>query len=489
MPDRRVTLAAPPAFHLPPLDDVGQAWTVGEEVRQRLESVYWDTVDLRLARWGASLRHRSDEGWAVRTPDPDGVREPLILEGAGRRPPDRALGLVRGLARRAPLQPMARLSTRRRSVPLCDEDGTTLLTVVDDEVSVLQARRVAARFRELVVVAPEEQTALVDVVVARLGSAGAAPMDPVPYHIRALGPLASVPEIPLPTLSETPAAAEVVTASIATQVSTFVQRDPGVRLGGNPEDVHQARVSLRRLRSNLRTFSVLLDPEWAAQVREEAGWLAGELGGVRDREVLLERLETEIEGLEPQDQRPAHGLTERLEADLEEARAEMRAAFDSERYLNVLELLIEAARRPRLTEAASAPAAGVLPALVRGPWRKLRRAVQSLPDDSPPDAVLHRLRILAKRARYAAEAAVPVAGAPAALFAKRAAALQTVLGEHQDSVVARGWLRAAAGTGRRAFVAGLLYGIEHSKGRQAREEWTAAWDRLSARKLRSWMTG
>lgn len=487
MPDRSVTLAAPPAFHLPPLDDPGQAWSVGDQTDQRLESVYWDTVDLRLARWGCSLRHRSDEGWSVRLPDPDGEREPVVLAGVARRPPDPLVGLVRAYARRAPLQPMAHLATRRRSVPLEDDAGDVRVTVIDDEVSILEGRRVAARFRELSVVGPEDEDRLVSELVARLVAAGAAVMEEVPHHLRALGPLASVPEVARAPLSRTPSAAEVLTAALAASVTTLLQRDPGVRLGGNPEDVHQARVALRRLRSNLRTFGALLEPEWGGRVREEAGWVAGELGAVRDREVLLERLEKECADLEPQDQRAARGLTQRMEAELEAARTEMRSAFDSERYLDVVELLIEAARRPRLTPEASTPAAEVLPALVRRPWRALRRAVQALPEN-PPDPALHRLRILAKRARYAAEAAAPVVGTPATLFAKRAAGLQTVLGEHQDSVVARAWIREAAGTGHRAFVAGLLYGIEHAHGRQAREDWPAAWEMLSKRSLRAWMS-
>lgn len=486
MAERRVTLAAPPAFHLPPLDDPGQAWVVGDEVEQRLESVYWDTVDLRLARWGCSLRHRSDEGWTLRLPAGGATREPLTFEDPARRPPKVAAALVRGYARRAPLQPMARLSTWRRKVPLRDDAGETLVTVVEDEVSVLQGRRVAARFRELDLVAADDEDALVDVVVARLGAAGAAVTEAVPNYVRALGPIASVPEVTAPALSPAPSAAEVVTAAIAAAVNTLMLRDPGVRLGGDPEDVHQARVALRRLRSHLRTFKVLVEPDWSAEVRQETGWLAGELGGVRDREVLLERLESGIEGLEARDRRVGRSLTDRLRTELDQARAELLAAFESDRYLDLVELLIEAARNPRLTADASAPAAELLPALARRPWRALRRGVQALPED-PPDEDLHRVRILAKRARYAAEAAAVVAGMPASRFAKRAAALQTVLGEHQDSVVARDWIREAAGAGRRGFVAGVLYGLEQAHGGRARDEWSGAWSKLSERKLRIWM--
>jgi len=128
----------------------------------------------------------------------------------------------------------------------------------------------------------------------------------------------------------------------------------------------------------------------------------------------------------------------------------------------------------------------VLPALATTPWRRLRSAVRQLPE-APTDPELHRIRILAKRARYAAEAVAPVAGPGAVAFAKAAAKLQTILGEHQDSVTAQAWLRAARVTGRRAFVAGELIALESLAASDARAKWKKAWDALDRKRLRDWM--
>ena len=57
---------------------------------------------------------------------------------------------------------------------------------------------------------------------------------------------------------------------------------------------------------------------------------------------------------------------------------------------------------------------------------------------------LHSARKAAKRARYAAEAARPALGRPAKRFAKRMKRVQQLLGDHQDSVVAREALRELA---------------------------------------------
>jgi CHAD domain-containing protein len=112
--------------------------------------------------------------------------------------------------------------------------------------------------------------------------------------------------------------------------------------------------------------------------------------------------------------------------------------------------------------------------------------VNQLPE-TPADPELHRIRILAKRARYAAEAVAPVAGKAADAFARAAAKLQTILGEHQDSVTAQAWLRGARISGRRAFVAGELIAMEHIAAEDARSKWPKVWKALDRKNLRSWM--
>jgi CHAD domain-containing protein len=80
-----------------------------------------------------------------------------------------------------------------------------------------------------------------------------------------------------------------------------------------------------------------------------------------------------------------------------------------------------------------------------------------------------------------------VAGPGAAAFAKAAAKLQTILGEHQDSVTAQAWLRAAKVTGRRAFVAGELIALERIAANDSRAKWRKVWSGLDRKQLREWM--
>jgi len=500
MLEREVKLGAGPAFHLPDLTGVIDGVTVTAPEAVRLETVYFDTADLRLARWGVSLRHRAGEGWTLKLPptrsSTDGQsqafleRDELTFQGGAKKPPAAAVAIVRAYVRNAELIPVARLSTVRRRVRLLDGAGSRLAEVVDDEVSVRDGRRVAARFREIeveVMGTEDGSDGIVAPLVARLRGAGAGSPDLTPKHVRALGPRAMEPPEVAPALVQPDSPArEVVRSVIAQSVAALLYHDPLVRTSGDPEAVHQARVATRKLRSHLRTFGPLLDPEWTEPLRSELGWLALGLGAVRDQEVLLERLRERAKSLPANDLRSAVGVLHLLEVDIEALRKKLMDDMDSARYVDLLERLVAAAHAPATLPEADQPAASVLPALATGPWRRLRSAVKNL-TDPPADADLHRIRILAKRARYAAEAVAPVAGPSAAAFARAAAKLQTILGEHQDSVTAQAWLRGTRISGRRAFVAGELIAMEHVAAEDARKKWTKVWKALDRKNLRDWM--
>jgi len=494
-----VKLGAGPAFRLPDLNGVLDGVTVSPPEAVRLETVYYDTPDLRLARWGVSLRHRAGEGWTLKLPpvqaagQPQGQlleRDEITFQGGPKKPPEGAVAIIRAYVRKAELVPVARLSTIRRRVRLVDGAGTRVAEVVDDEVSVRDGRRVAARFREIeieVTQAPNGAGGIVDPLVMRLRGAGAGAADPTPKHIRALGPRAmEPPEVSALPLQPDSPARDVIKHVLAESIASLLKHDPLVRTSGDPEAVHQARVATRKLRSHLRTFGPLLDPEWTEPLRSELGWLALGLGAVRDREVLFERLSERARSLPASDLRSANSLLHILQVEIATLRTKLMAELDSVRYVDLLERLVVASQAPATLPDAEEPASKVLPQLAAGPWRRLRSAIKELPE-TPTDPELHRIRILAKRARYAAEAVAPVVGKAADAFARATAKLQTILGEHQDSVTAQAWLRSARISGRRAFVAGELIAMEHVAAEDARAKWPKVWQALDRKSLRDWM--
>src|ERR1700682_5213377 len=385
MLEREVKLGAGPAFHLPDLSGVVEGVVVGAPEAVRLETVYYDTPDLRLARWGVSLRHRAGEGWTLKLPprgpaagQPAGQlleRDELTFQGGAKKPPEAAVAIVRAYVRKAELVPLARLPTVRRRVRLVDAAGARVAEVLDDEVSVRDGRRVAARFREIeveVMSQPNGANGIVDPLVTRLRGAGAGAPDPTPKHIRALGPRAmEPPAVSSQAVQPDSPARDVIKSVLAESIASLLRHDPLVRTSSDPEAVHQARVATRKLRSNLRTFGPLLDAEWTEPLRTELGWLAMGLGAVRDREVLLERLRERAKSLPASDQKSAASLLKILEVEIDTLRKKLLSELDSLRYVDLLERLVDAAHAPATLPEADEPASQVLRALSAGHWRRL----------------------------------------------------------------------------------------------------------------------
>ena len=85
-----------------------------------------------------------------------------------------------------------------------------------------------------------------------------------------------------------------VRAALDLRLRALLRHDPDTRSGADPEDLHQMRVSVRRMRASLKAARPLLDATWADDLRAELGWLGSALGPVRDLDVLLLRLRGEI---------------------------------------------------------------------------------------------------------------------------------------------------------------------------------------------------
>jgi CHAD domain-containing protein len=289
-------------------------------------------------------------------------------------------------------------------------------------------------------------------------------------------------------LDRTATVADAIRVAVRASVERLFEHEAGVLSGEDPEDVHQARVATRRLRSDLRTFHDFVDTNWANDLRAELQWLGSELGEVRDIEVMLARLRADTARLPDADRESAERVTRRLVADWHAARDHMVAQVSGARYVALRASLVAAAERPRCTVWAHLPAVDVLPKVVRKPWRKLRDAVRDL-GPAPADEALHEVRIRAKRARYAAEATAPVFGQVARRFARGMAAVQDVLGEHQDAIVARAWLTKTATecSPNEAFAAGMLAAMQLQTAAAARERFPDVWDDARSKKRRAWL--
>ena len=84
-------------------------------------------------------------------------------------------------------------------------------------------------------------------------------------------------------------AGEVVLAYLDAQAAKLSGLDLAVRRD-KPDAVHQMRVTVRRLRSTLQSFTGIIPKAKTEHLRAELKWLGGVLGGARDNEVLADHL-------------------------------------------------------------------------------------------------------------------------------------------------------------------------------------------------------
>ena len=238
--------------------------------------------------------------------------------------------------------------------------------------------------------------------------------------------------------------------------------------------MHAIRVAARRTRAVLRAARPMLDPSWSEPLRDELKWLGGSLGRRRDLDVLIARLQSEIDGLDQPERTAAAPLLERLGDERETAQAIAVDALRSDRYFALLDQLEAAARGPRVRRGEVS-----LRKLARKEFRRLRAVADELGPSSTDDE-LHRARILGKRARYTAELAESEVGEPARRVVERAKVFQDVLGAHQDAIVAEARLREllADSNSGAAFAAGRLVEREDERRRQARADLPSAWRKL-----------
>ncbi|RZT84063.1 CHAD domain-containing protein [Pseudonocardia sediminis] len=279
------------------------------------------------------------------------------------------------------------------------------------------------------------------------------------------------------------------------RLRSLLLHDPGTRAGVDIEDLHQMRVSVRRMRAALKAARTLLDAQWADALRAELGWLGRALGPVRDLDVMIARLRGEITELPAAERAAGDRLVAHLEEERGTARIAMIAALDDERYATLLRRL-EAVVRDPLPEPEEGLARPELIDLVRAEARKLDKAVRRAGED-PPDMTLHDLRIRTKRLRYTGELVEPAMRDEKGRRTKSAnrirktlaasAELQEVLGDHQDACVAEHRIRRLlddlgdAPDAHVVFVGGRLVERERARAEELRRQWWAAWQTLNER--------
>ncbi|KKC05180.1 CYTH and CHAD domain-containing protein [Mycobacterium nebraskense] len=480
----------------PSFEGIAAVAHVDKSPTQTLDATYFDTPAQDLARNKITLRRRtggSDAGWHLKLPaGPEvrtEVRAPLDASGPD-TVPEELVEVVLAIVRDRPLEPVARITTQRESQVLYAADGTPLAEFSNDHVTAWSARasedadleptQQEWREWELELIetsgasngAPD--TDLLNRLGNRLLDAGAAPAGHASKLARVLG---TTPQPNGPQADEHP-----LQRAVVEQIGELLVWDRAVRADAF-DSIHQMRVTTRKLRSLLRDYQEsfgLPDDGW---VLDELRELAGILGIARDAEVLAERYERELDGLTqdlvrgPVHERLVGGAQRRYQTGLRRSLIAMR----SQRYFRLLDALDAIAAQPPGIAAGEDHA----PVTIEAAYKKVRKAAKAAaqvdrdhPDDEHQrDDAIHRIRKRAKRLRYTA------AATGADKVSEQAKAVQSLLGDHQDSVVSREHLRheseAAYAAGEDTFTYGLLYQQEADLAERCTQQLDDALRRLA----------
>jgi CHAD domain-containing protein len=445
---------------------------------QHLEAVYFDTSDHDLAAHRITLRRRTggpDAGWHLKLPaGPDTrteVRTPLD-DGVDGAVPDGLKDVVLAIVRDRPLGPVARISTDRSVDVLYDTAGSPVAEFSDDKViaSAVDGEKQQWREWELELVEGGSATRdLLDRLANRLLDAGAAPAGHGSKLARVLDGATGDEE-------RAKQSADPIHRAVAEQVDQLVEWDRAVRADVY-DSVHQMRVTTRKIRSLLQSAEGAFGISDDAWVLDELRQLAAVLGVARDAEVLAERYEKALDELSedlvrgPIRKRLVDGAKRRYQSGLRRSLIAMR----SDRYFRLLDALDGlVAAEPPSGAADDEPVTVTIDSAYKRVRKAAKRASDAANDDR--DEALHRIRKGAKRLRYTA------AATGADKVSDRAKVIQTLLGDHQDSVVSRTHLSqqadAAHAAGEDTFTYGLLYAQEDALAIDARRQLDSALKKL-----------
>jgi inorganic triphosphatase YgiF len=436
----------------------------GDDDCRELISVYFDTPDLDLQKAGASLRVRESKGERVQTVKRgDGLAREEHETPIATAAPDPSLGPLPRLlphGARGALKPAfhVRVTRRQRLVRFAGAEielaldqgevrGGKRVSPISEVELELKSGEPAALFQ---LARTLSQAAPIYVSFASKSQRGQALVADRPLHARhwvrpALGQGATVAEV-------FQAIGRGALASIATNSELLRQRP-------DTEAVHQLRVGARTLRSALSTFREAVEDEDYERVKGELRWLARACDEARNLDVFAQEILAPAAKAAPS----APGLkalAAAIKAAREHAAADVQQAVGSARFRD---LLIEVTGWVETGAwlshpAARAPARGFAKDALRARRRKLLKDGRDL--KRLDDVERHRVRIDAKKLRYAAEGFRDLFGrkATATRFIKALKALQDELGALNDLVTAETLLTGVALGAKAAFAGGQLVG-------------------------------
>ncbi len=237
----------------------------------------------------------------------------------------------------------------------------------------------------------------------------------------------------------------------------IIDRESAVLQNKDPEQLHQMRVGMRRLRSALSGFDLALDLPPTVEDKEISK-IAKVLGQLRNLDVLQETLATQYQPLLPKtEQKILAEVIEILQKQRQKIFKQVKQVLNSDRYLNFKQDIQTWLDEPQYQNIASIAIERVLADLLlpqissfllHPGWlvgTHIVEAAIEVKTDLEPESVenillargdlLHDLRKLAKRSRYNLALFTDLYGDAYQAYLEKIKLVQEILGNIQDSFV------------------------------------------------------
>jgi len=418
----------------------------GAAQTQKLESVYHDTADFALAKRGIALRVRRVGRRWVQTLKTEIAATALSRRGEWEIPAPRGRLDVARFAG-TPLETLLRAEPALKIEPrFRTRFVRSLWTTPDHAIEIaFDEGEIVAGDRSVPILELElelksgDSAALWTLALALVGvGKSALPLLPLGESKAARGVRLALARVVAPSKAGAKVFAKLLHARmtvgaalraiIGTGTHVLLANAHGLREGDDPEFIHQARVAVRRMRSAIRLFEDVV--EFPQRLATDLRWIGRELGRARDWDVIvLHTLPTFAPPSVSGASRLQQAATQRRADSLQHARASLASArFGS--------LALKLAQWSETVAADGGTLQAFAPKALRRAHRRLLKAARFFV--ALPPVEQHRVRILAKRLRYAIDVlARALPRGAAENFGTRLSALQDLLGEMNDVSVAR----------------------------------------------------
>ncbi len=258
--------------------------------------------------------------------------------------------------------------------------------------------------------------------------------------------------------------------AIEQHFNKILKHEENVLNDKDPEELHQMRVGMRRLRSAVTGFQVVLDLPKAAAEKKIAK-VARILGELRDLDVLKETLLNEYEPELPSEQKCFKQILNYLDKQRKQALTKAQSALESKSYQHLKKALKKWLKEPQYLGVAQLPISEVLPDLLLpsvsefllhpgwlvgvqvaedkiGVSKAMPQSeVEQLLVDQ--GKLLHSLRKQTKRSRYQMELFTEFYGSNYIAHLEDLKEIQKILGQIQDSFVLSEFITAALDSDRK----------------------------------------